>query len=275
MELAYDEHGPRDGRTIFLLHGLTNSHQTYRNVSQRLADEHFHIINVDLRGHGRSPRAGTYRVSDYAADVIDLFDTVGADPVGVVGHSLGGLVASDLAARYPQRVEVLFLEDPPLYQGDPVERATDVSIAEMPALADQLRAWQNDNVDVGDITREYGGSPSPYPETTNLDLLGKERLRSRVEAFLQCDPSSVDATFDGTLWEGFDPERPVSCPVKVLAADPSLDAMFLPRHFDRYIAAVPHAQIVAVEGAAHSIRLTEDGFDTYMDALGSFLDSLW
>lgn len=274
MDLAYDEHGVRNGRTLLLLHGLTNSHQTYQEVLERLKDYELHIINVDLRGHGRSPRADSYSASDYAADVADLFRTVGVDSAVVVGHSLGGVVASTLAGTHPQRVDALFMEDPPLFQGDPVERATDPSITGMPALADQLRAWQRDDVDLEDIIREYGDSSSPYPETTNLELLGEERLESRVRAFQQCDPVSVEATFDGTLWAGFDPEAPISCPVKVLAADPSLDAMFLPRHFDRYMAAVPHAQIVAVEGAAHSVRLTVDGLSTYLDALTASLDSL-
>ena len=239
-----------------------------------LSDEDLHIVNLDLRGHGRSGRAESYRATDYAIDVAELFDTVGAESVVVVGHSLGGLVASALASTYPQRVEALFMEDPPLYQGDPVERATDPSIVEMPALANQLRSWQRDSTSLEEVLAEYGESPSAYSDTTNRELLGNERLESRVEALLQCDPAAIDATFDGTLWEGFDPEAPIACPVKLLAADPSIDAMFLPRHFDSYMAAVPHAQIVAVDGAAHSIRLTDDGFGVYMDVLTSFLDSL-
>ena len=274
MELAYDEHGARNGRTLFLLHGLTNSRHTYGEVVDRLTGEELHIVNPDLRGHGRSGRDDSYRVTDYASDVAQLFDRIGADSAVVIGHSLGGLVASELAATHPQRVEALFMEDPPLYQGDPVERATDPSITEMPALAEQLRAWHRDGVSLEEAAREYGDSPSVYADTTKRELLGEERLESRVEALLQCDPAAVDATFNGTLWEGFDPEAPISCPVRLLAADPSLDAMFLPRHFDGYIAAVPHAQIVAVDGAAHSIRLTDEGLTAYMDTLLNFLESL-
>lgn len=274
MDLAYDEHGARDRRKLVLLHGLTNSHQTYREVVKRLSSRDLHMITPDLRGHGRSQRADTYRASDFADDVAGLLDSIGADSAVIAGHSLGALVASTLAATHPQRVEGLFMEDPPLLQGDPVERATDPSIADMPALADQIRDWQRENFDLDEIAREYGHSDSPYPGMTNVELLGEERLESRVQAFLQCDPASIEATFDGTLWEGFDFEAPISCPVKVLAADPSLDAMFLPRHFDAYRSAVPHAQIVAVAGAAHSIRLKEDGLNVYMDALTTFLDSL-
>ncbi len=274
MQLAYEEHGARTGPTLFLLHGLTSSRQTYHDVVDRLTHEDLHIVIPDLRGHGRSERAGSYRVTDYASDVVELFDTIGADAAVVVGHSLGGLVASELAAAHPQRVRALFMEDPPLYQGNPAERATDPSITEMPALAEQLRAWKRNGASVEEVVEEYGESPSVHGEITNRELLGEERLEFRVEALLQCDPAAIDATFDGTLWEGFDPEAPIASPVRLLTADPSLDAMFLPRHFDSYMAAVPHAQIVAVDGAAHSIRLTEEGLTAYMDSIVSFLDSL-
>lgn len=259
---------------MVLLHGLTNSHQTYREVVERLTGRDLHIITPDLRGHGRSRRADTYRASDYAEDIIGLLDRIGADSVVIAGHSLGGVVASTLAATHPQRVEGLFMEDPPLIQGDPVERATDPSIADMPALADQIRGWQRENAPSDEIAREYGDSESPYSDITNAELLGEERLESRAKALLQCDPAAIEATFDGTLWDGFDFEAPISCPVKVLAADPSLDAMFLPRHFEPYLAVVPHAQIVTIEGAAHSIRLTDDGLDAYVEALTAFLLSL-
>lgn len=208
------------------------------------------------------------------ADVAGLIDGSELGPVIAAGHSLGGMVASALAARRPELVSALLLEDPPLFQAESEIRDADPSVRDFPEFAEQLRRWQRDAASVEEATGEYGASESPYPGVSMLDLLGPERLRSRVRALLRCDPASVDAAVSGEMWQGLDPRSFIQCPVTLLAADPSLDGMFLPEHFNWYREAVPHAQIIQVEGAAHSIRLHEKGLQLYKEAFAALIDEV-
>src|SRR4051812_48382936 len=97
------------GPTLLLLHGITNSSQTWEPVAEALA-EHFTIIAPDLLGHGHSatPR-GDYSLGAHASGARDLLTALGHDRVTVVGHSLGGGVAMQFAYQFPERCERLGL----------------------------------------------------------------------------------------------------------------------------------------------------------------------
>lgn len=230
-------------------------------------------MSIDLRGHGESAWVGSYRASDYAEDVGELIEALQLTPA-VVGHSLGGVVASTLASRHPGLVTALFLEDPPLYQGDPDIRRADQIVAAFPELAEQVRRWQRCGATEDELVSEYGASPSAYPGETMLDVLGEDGLLARVRAYLACDPAAIDAGFGGELWEGYEPVVPISCPVTVLAADPSINSMFRPEHADRYRDSVPQADIVFVPGSAHTIHIERGGLETYIRSLAKLLDSI-
>lgn len=72
------------------------------------------IIGVDLRNHGRSPHLSIedgMRYEDMAGDVLQLMDTEGIEKMCVIGHSMGGKVAMQLALTEPQRVSELVVVD--------------------------------------------------------------------------------------------------------------------------------------------------------------------
>lgn len=271
IELAYHTHGPAEAQTLVLIHGLSNSRQTYDPLIDWLVSKGVWVVAVDLRGHGESGWAESYKTSDFVSDVVDLIEASDLGPVIAVGHSLGGMVASAMASDHPELVRALFLEDPPLFQADEEIRNADRSVRDFPEFAEQVRGWQRDNIGEEEVAAEYGASESPYPGVTMLDLLGARRLRTRVSALLRCDPAAIEAAASGEMWEGLDPRAPIRCPVTLLAADPSLDGMFLPDHADWYRELVPQAQIIRVDGAAHSIRLHEKGLHLYKEALAALI----
>lgn len=270
MRLAFDAAGPDRGPAVVLLHGLSDCRESYRPVVAHLAGQGRRVLNVDLRGHGESPRADRYRAVDYAADVAELIAAADAAPAIVAGHSLGGLTASALASLAPDAVDALFMEDPPLYEGDDAIRAASPAASFFPVLVEQAREWQASGASVADVAEIVGQAPSPHGGTA-LERLGPERIEARSRALLTFDPATMEAAISGDIWAGYDPSAPMPCPVTVLQADPSVGGVFLPEHAEWYVDAVPHARIDLVAGLSHTIHGDPEGLPLYLAALDDFL----
>jgi pimeloyl-ACP methyl ester carboxylesterase len=97
------------GPVLVLIHGITSSSRTWERVLPLLAD-HFTVLAPDLLGHGESAKPrGDYSLGAYASGVRDLMVALGHRRATVVGHSLGGGIAMQLAYQFPERVERLAL----------------------------------------------------------------------------------------------------------------------------------------------------------------------
>jgi pimeloyl-ACP methyl ester carboxylesterase len=97
------------GSPVVLLHGLAGSSRTWKDVMPALAESH-DVIAPDLLGHGESAKpAGDYSLGAHASGVRDLMDALEVSSATVVGHSLGGGVAMQLAYQHPERCDRLVL----------------------------------------------------------------------------------------------------------------------------------------------------------------------
>jgi pimeloyl-ACP methyl ester carboxylesterase len=97
------------GHPIVLLHGWGASSATMALVHDDLARQ-YDVTAIDLPGHGRSelpPQA--WGTADYTACLLDVMRRLGIEHPHLIGHSFGGRIALDLAARYPERVAKLVL----------------------------------------------------------------------------------------------------------------------------------------------------------------------
>ena len=101
-----------DGPGMLLLHGLMGRATTWAGTARRLAGA-FHVVAIDQRGHGASDRFGSYSRDDYVEDAAAAVRELGLAPAVVVGHSMGGLNAWVVAARHPELVAGLVIEDMP------------------------------------------------------------------------------------------------------------------------------------------------------------------
>jgi pimeloyl-ACP methyl ester carboxylesterase len=110
VRIAYDILG--SGDPVVLVHGLGYARWGWDPVVEPLA-ERFQLILFDNRGIGDSEvPAGPYTAAAMSEDVAAVLDTVGLERAHVVGTSLGGMVAQELAIRRPERVERLALLSP-------------------------------------------------------------------------------------------------------------------------------------------------------------------
>ncbi len=103
--------GPAQARnTVLLLHGFPDRWQVWRHQIAALTAAGHRVLAPDLRGFGRSPvTPGRVLMREYAADIEDLLGTLGIARAAVVGLSMGGLVAMELAAASPERYWALGL----------------------------------------------------------------------------------------------------------------------------------------------------------------------
>jgi non-heme chloroperoxidase len=109
IRMHYAEQGHPEGHPLILLHGLSDSWFSYSRVLPALARS-FHVYALDQRGHGDSERpAGGYAMSTMAADVVAFMDAVGLPKAAVVGHSMGSIVAIEMALAAPERLAALVL----------------------------------------------------------------------------------------------------------------------------------------------------------------------
>lgn len=96
------------GPPVVLLHGLSGSTRWWSRNVGALARS-FEVHTLDLVGFGQSKAARPFQLAAAAGVIAGWMDKAGLERAAVVGHSMGGLVAAELAADYPQRVERLAL----------------------------------------------------------------------------------------------------------------------------------------------------------------------
>lgn len=105
------------GPVVIMIHGIASSSVTFQNLVPLLEDR-YRCISIDLLGFGESPAPldSLYRLEDHVAAVARTIRSLRLrEPFVLVGHSMGGLIATRYAARNRRRVKRLVLVSPPIY----------------------------------------------------------------------------------------------------------------------------------------------------------------
>ena len=112
--LETQEWGDAGGTPVLCLHGVTGHAGRYRRLAERLPG--YRVVGIDLRGHGGSTWSAPWGIATHLGDLEETADALGVTgAVAWVGHSFGGRLVAELAARAPERVERAVLLDPALH----------------------------------------------------------------------------------------------------------------------------------------------------------------
>jgi len=97
------------GPTVLMLHGIGGGHLAFSPQVETLAGAGFRAVAWDMPGYGRSAPIEPYTFKGLAQSCVDLVDALQCEHVTLLGHSMGGMVAQEVVARRPDRVNRLVL----------------------------------------------------------------------------------------------------------------------------------------------------------------------
>ncbi|HEU0199016.1 MAG TPA: alpha/beta hydrolase [Burkholderiaceae bacterium] len=234
VTLPYVEQGDPAGTPVVMLHGITDSWQSFAPVLPHLPKS-MHAFALTQRGHGDADRpARGYRTRDFAADVAAFVDALELAPAIIVGHSMGSTNALRVAIDYPQHVRALVLID---------SFATYRHNAAVPEFFTSCIADLTDPIPAS-LAREFQESTLARPVPPEfLDLVVNESLKVPARVWR--------AAFAGLLEDDFVSElKKVTVPTLCLWGD--RDQMSLRADQNRLLAAIPGSWLIVYEGAGHA-----------------------
>ena len=106
--LHYQQQG--SGADIILIHGLLGSLENLNMVAKSLK-ENYRVTNVDVRNHGLSFHKNSMTYKELAQDIVVLMKNIGIERSHILGHSMGGKIAMELALAHSEKVNKLIVAD--------------------------------------------------------------------------------------------------------------------------------------------------------------------
>lgn len=222
---------------LVLIHGLGRTSRDWDYVRPHFAEDR-RVIAPDLRGYGRSPRGPDYTATSLAGDIWALLDGLGVGCFDLIGHSMGGAVALQMAVDHPDRLyRAVFADTLPNF-------ALDTPIKE---FAYWSRAALMLTLGPGQLTRTLARHAFP----------GEDRAAMRARIIEHSSGSRDRFVYLRTLhdlrdWNVENRIDRIQCPALVLAAEFDY---FSQADTARFAAALPNGELHVVPEAHHDLPL--------------------
>ena len=233
ITLAWSRRGAGD--PVLLIHGLGYARWGWEPIEPILA-KHFSVITFDNRGIGESDvPAGPYTAAEMAEDAIAVLDAAGVRRAHVVGTSLGGMIAQEVAIAHPERVDrlVLLSTTPGGPDAHPMPEATTrlLTEAQTMAPAEALESF---------VRNALG----PRPDERVVERIMSHRLRSPQDPDGWAAQAAAGTTYDGS-------GRAVQIGHPTLVVTGDADNVVDPDNAALLCSQIPNARSVLVPGTGH------------------------
>jgi pimeloyl-ACP methyl ester carboxylesterase len=268
IDLCYEIFGAVDADPLVLIMGLGAQMIHWDDeFCEALAARGFRVIRFDNRDIGQStkltggkrlgaleliklrylgiPVSAPYKLRDMAADTVGLLDALGIDRAHIVGASMGGMIAQEIAMLYPQRVKTLTsimstTGNPKLPQ--PSREATALLMAAPPATYEEYltrfsQTWRLLRV----------GS---FPEDEAKDLSRAERTYARG-----LSPAGVGRQLRAILASGSRKQRLAAVKTPTLVIHGTVDPLVKPEAGRDTAASIPGAKLLEIPGMGHALPI--------------------
>lgn len=243
-----------EGAPLIILHGLFGSMDNLGGIARRLQDE-WQVHALDQRNHGNSPHADTMDYPAMAEDVIAYMDAQGLEKAAILGHSMGGKTAMQVALSAPERVDRVIVADIAPVAYKPRHDAILEGLTSLDLTAVKTRQ------DADSQLAEYVEMPQVrqfllknlvrVPEGEQEAGGGLYRWRLNLTVIEACYPNLALAP------EG---DGPFNGPVLFLKGEDS--AYIQDKHWDEIRRLFPAAELQIIEGAGHWLHAEKtDAFE--------------
>jgi hypothetical protein len=242
--------------TVVFIHGALGDHSVWILQSRYFANHGFNVLAIDLPGHCKSAGDAPESVEQAAQTVLQMLDVVGVNKAALVGHSLGSLIALEVAARAPDRVSHLAM----------VGTAYPMRVS-----AALLEAAVSDPMKGIDMVNTFSHSmmappPSSLGPGTWLHGVGRALMRRVFASNRQVNVFYRSFKACDNYTNGDQAMAAVQCPTLFLLGE--FDQMTPPKGAQSLIANARRGQVVTVK-AGHV--LMEEAPEAVLDALLEFL----
>jgi pimeloyl-ACP methyl ester carboxylesterase len=252
VKINYFDYGSSTVEPLVMLHGGAWCWQEYLSLIPSLS-ERWHTYALDLRGNGRSGWvAGRYRLEDFTEDNVEFVRQLKA-PAVLIGHSLGGVIALMVAARCPEKVKALIIEDSPLAL-DNYRRIIDSS-------RDMYRLWLELKKSVQserELSLALADKYKDYPGITSAWIL------FFAGCLWQLDPTFFNTLlydFDG-FTKGYDYKQTLAktiCSVLFIRGEAKLGAVMTDDEISWLKQYFSNVNCVQINGVGHLLHLQDQG----------------
>ncbi|WP_212630763.1 alpha/beta hydrolase [Pseudomonas sp. KB-10] len=248
-QLHYEDYGR--GEPLLLVHGLGSSTRDWEYQIPVLA-QHYRVIALDVRGHGRSDKPrGAYRIADFADDVAALIQYLQLPSVHLVGISMGGMIGFQLGVDRPELLRSLTI----------VNSGPEVKAKSPRDWLEIARRWTLSRLlSLETIAKALAKLLFPRPEQAEL-------RRKVEERWPQNDKRAYLASLDAIIgWGVRERLKRITCPTLVITADRDYTPVERKRE---YVAEMPNARLLVIENSRHATPLDQP--ERFNSALLAFL----
>ncbi len=245
LHLSYLD-SARNGPILIALHSHWMEGVTFEPLANELAPQ-WRVIALDQRGHGYSDHAQSYTREDYLGDLEALFWHLNLEkPAVLLGNSLGGINAYQFAARHPNLVRALIIED------IGVEISVDV---------DFTRQWKGTFNTPEELAKRIGSRLLPYLEDSFRQMQDGWKLAFDPEEMIESNHLAM-----GDYWQDW---LQSTCPALLLRGQNS--RLTDQAHFEAMAAQRPNTQLQVLEGG-HVIHF--DNPHGFTESIKNFLNKI-
>ena len=261
LRYSYLEYGSHDNPPVMLLHGIWSTGAVWHDIAVQLAETH-HVVSVDFRGrsHTQWSPQGDYSTKSYVSDVLGLYKALYLEKASIIGHSMGGGVATALAFAHPGMVEALVVIDsgPVMRAGSVVEFERQLASLsqDFPSMA-AARAWQTHalpNISKDAVERRL--------DSRLVEQDG--RVVWREDPVIRTSRDLIGRPSENAMWE-----RYLSVKTRTLFVLGRNSHLVTDEAEKRLTTGMADATSIRIDSAGHNVF--EDNHDDTMTAISTFL----